>query len=83
MLSTIEPVLRAHLSSLTCVKASETPPIEKSFVREGGKLANPAKPTPRKSLLSGSTDGRMLVDYTDRNIVFPPEIVATSEWRTL
>ena len=79
MLSTIEPVLRAHLLSLTCVKASETPPIEKSFVRKGGKLANPAKPTPRKSLLSGSTDWRMLVDYTDRIIVFPPEIVATSE----
>ena len=62
MLSTIEPVLRAHHSSLTCVKASETPPMEKSFVREGRKLAVPAKPTPRKSLLSGSTDWCMLVD---------------------
>ena len=32
-----------------------------------------------KSLLSDSTDWRLLVDYTDRIIVFPPEIVATSE----
>ena len=77
MLSTIEPVLGAHLSSLKNEKDGGPPPIEKSFAREGGKLANPAKLVPGKSLLSGSTD--LLVDYTDRNIVFPPEIVETSQ----
>ena len=79
MLFTIEPVLRTHLSSLKSEKDGGPPPIEKSFVRKGDKLANPAKPAPRKSLLSGSTDWRLLVDFTDRNIVSPPEIIATSE----
>ena len=48
-------------------------------MREGGKHANPAKLAPCKSLFSGSTDWRLLVDYTDLNIVLPPEIVATSQ----
>ena len=79
MLSTIEPVLRAHLSSLKNEKDAEPPPIEKSFVRKGDKLANPAKLAPRKSLLSGSTDWQLLVDYSDRPIVFPPDILATNQ----
>ena len=79
MLSTIEPVLKAHLSSLKNEKDGGPPPIEKSFVRKDNKLANPAKPPPHQSLLSRSTDWRLLVDFTDRNIVFPPEIIATSE----
>ena len=33
----------------------------------------------RKSLLSGSTDWKLLVDYFDRPIVLPPEILATSQ----
>ena len=63
MLSTIEPVLKAHLSSLKNEKDGGTPPIEKSFVRKGDSLARPAKLAPRKSLLSGhgSTDS---VSYT-------------------
>ena len=79
MLSTMEPVLKAHLSSLKIEKDGGPPPIEKSFVRKGDKLANPAQLASRKSLLSGSTDWRLLVDFTDRDIVFPPEIIATSE----
>ena len=79
MLFTIGPVLRTHLSSLKSEKDGGPPPVEKSFVRKGDKLANPAKPAPRKSLLSGSTDWRLRVDFTDRNIVLPPEIIATSE----
>ena len=41
------------------------------FVRKGDNLTRPAKLTPRKSLLSGSTDWKLLVDYFDRPIVFP------------
>ena len=79
MLSTIEPVLRTHLSSLTCEKVGGPPPIEKSFAGEGGKLANPV-------LLSGNTDWHLVVDYTNRNIMFsppPPWIVATSQRREI
>ena len=79
VLSTIEPVLRAHLSSLKNEKDARHPPIEKSFVRKGDKLANPAKLAPRKSLLSGSTDWQLLVDYSDRPIVFPRAILATNQ----
>ena len=78
MLSTMEPVLQAHLSSLKIEKDGRPPPIEKSFVRKGDNLAHPAKLDPRKSLLSGSTDWKLLVDHSDRPIVFPPEIVATN-----
>ena len=55
VLSTIEPVLKAHLSSLKNEKDGGPPPIEKSFVRKGDNLARPAKLAPRKSMLSGST----------------------------
>ena len=79
VLSTMEPVLKAHLSSLKNEKDGGPPPIEKSFVRKGDNLARPAKLAPRKSLLSGSTDWKLLVDYSDRPIVFPPEILATSQ----
>ena len=79
MLSTMEPVLKAHLSSLKNEKDGGPPPIEASFVRKGDNLARPAKLAPRKSLLSGSTDWKLLVDYSDRPIVFPPEILATSQ----
>ena len=78
MLSMIEPVLRTHLSSLKSEKDGGPPPIEKSFVPQGDKLTNPAKPAPRKSFLSGSTDWRLLVDFTHHNIVFLPAIIATS-----
>ena len=55
------------------------PPIEKSFVRKGDNLAHSAKLAPRKSLLSRSTHWRLLVDYLDRPIVFPREILATNQ----
>ena len=51
----------------------------RSFVRKGDNLARPAKLAPRKSLLSGSTDWKLLVDYSDRPIVFSSEILATSQ----
>ena len=79
MLSTIEPMMKAHLSALKNEKDGKPPPIEKSFVRKGENLARPAKLAPRKSLLSGSTDWKLLVDYSDRPIVFPPEILAKNQ----
>ena len=48
-------------------------------MRKGDNLAHPAKLAPRKSLLSGSTDWKLRVDYSDRPIVFPPEILATNQ----
>ena len=72
MLSRIEPVLKAHLSSLKNEKDGGPPPIEKIFVCKGDNLAHPAKLAPRTSLLSGSTDWKLLVDYSDRPIVFSP-----------
>ena len=67
VLLTIEPVLGAHLSSLKSEKDDGPPPIEKSFVREGDKLANPAKLAPHMTLLSGSTDWCLLVDFAHHN----------------
>ena len=60
MLSMIEPVLKAHLSSLKNEQDGGPPPIEKSFVRKGDNLVHPAKLAPRKSLLYGSTDWNCL-----------------------
>ena len=49
-----------------------------SFVRAGASPG--AKPkTPSRSLLEGSTDWCISVDYTHKHAVFPPMIYATTE----
>jgi hypothetical protein len=48
------------------------------FVRAGEKKKAPSKP-PNRGALGSANDWKLLVDYTDHQYVFPPNICATSE----
>ena len=59
-------------------KDASIAPLASSFVRTGSAPPSTKKPLHRQSLLDGASDWKLLVDFDDEKIVFPPEICPTS-----
>jgi hypothetical protein len=59
-------------------KDASIAPLASSFVRSGTAPPLSNKPLRRQSLLDGTSDWKLLVDFDDEKIVFPPEICPTS-----
>jgi hypothetical protein len=79
VLSYLHVVLVNHLVQLAKTKQSSSTLEKISFVKEGDKSRVNGKSQRAYSLLDGSTDWKLLVDFTKEKIVFPPEIYSTSE----
>ena len=81
VLYAIRQSLSAHIGVHNSKPQSHRPPhILASFVRKGEKSTlRAAEKQARRSLLDGAYDWKCIVDFTHRNIVFPPEIWATPQ----
>ena len=79
MLSYLRVVLMNHLAQVAKAKQSSSTLEKVSFVKEGDKSRVNGKSQRAYSLLDGSTDWKLLVDFTKEKIVFPPEIHSTPE----
>jgi hypothetical protein len=70
-LNTFEPVLTDHINAHNS-KPTKQIPLHQSFVAKGA-LPDKTKQKPeRTTLLDGATDWKILVDYNNKPIVFPP-----------
>jgi hypothetical protein len=84
VLNTLQPHLQRLIERYNAIKEAQLqlslsiPPLKQSFISEGEPA--PSKPAPKseKSLLSGSKDWRLLIDFDKTMVIFPPEITTTN-----
>ncbi len=81
MLKVFQTTLTEHLTMINSKEKSspiDVPHLYSSFIAAGCS-SHKKTPDSNNSLLSGATDWQILVDFDAANILFPPEIFATSE----
>ena len=81
VLKVFQTTLTEHLTMINSKEKSspiDVPHLYSSFIAAGCS-SHKKTPDSNNSLLSGATDWQILVDFDAANILFPPEIFATSE----
>jgi hypothetical protein len=84
VLNTLQPPLQQLIERYNAIKEVQLqsslsiPPLQQSFISEGEPAPTTPAPKREKSLLSGSTDWRLLIDFDKTMVTFPPEITPTN-----